>query len=100
MSLFPFQVPGLTLQVHDGQLDKWYGTCDIKANACDIISEVIVPTPITEEEILSAGSVADDMDTSSLEAMFQLQPSAISSMTMTCCVCVLHLLPPAVLFKS
>ncbi|BFY97084.1 hypothetical protein BsWGS_00124 [Bradybaena similaris] len=76
---FPNRVPGLTLQVHDGQLDKWYGTCDIKANACDIISEVIVPTPITEEEILSTGSVADDMDTSSLEAMFQLQPSAISS---------------------
>ncbi|CAG5130488.1 unnamed protein product [Candidula unifasciata] len=76
---FPNRVPGLTLQVHDGQLDKWYGTCDVKANACDIISEVIVPTPVTEEEILSPGSVADDMDTSSLEAMFQLQPSTISS---------------------
>lgn len=72
------QVPGLSLHVQDGQLDRWYGTSDIKANACDIISEVIVPVPVTEEEVRASGSADDDMDTSTLEEMFQLQPSAIS----------------------
>lgn len=75
---FPNRLPGLSLQVHDGQFDRWYGTSDIKANTCDIISEVIVPTPVTEEEIRASGSSADDMDTSTLEEMFQLQPSTLS----------------------
>ncbi|RUS70818.1 hypothetical protein EGW08_021418, partial [Elysia chlorotica] len=74
---FPNRVPGLSLQVNDSQLDRWFGTSDIKANACDIISEVMVPTPITEAEIRSSGS-ATDMDSSSLEEMFQIQPSALS----------------------
>uniref|UniRef100_A0A2C9KCF7 E3 ubiquitin-protein ligase n=1 Tax=Biomphalaria glabrata TaxID=6526 RepID=A0A2C9KCF7_BIOGL len=78
---FPNRIPGLSLQVQDGQLDKWYGTSDIKANACDIISEVIVPIPVTEEEIRASGITADDMDTSTLEEMFQLQPSVVSSST-------------------
>lgn len=75
---FPNRVPGLSLQVHDSQLDRWFGTSDIKANACDIISEVIVPTPVTEAEIRSSGSSVD-MDSSSLEEMFQIQPSTLSS---------------------
>ncbi|XP_035829845.1 E3 ubiquitin-protein ligase UBR3 isoform X2 [Aplysia californica] len=68
------------LSVHDSELSTWYTTADIRANACDTINEVIVSLPTTEEEIqASFSSVDTDVEMSSLEEMFQIQPSTMIS---------------------
>ena len=56
----------------DGELRRWFRTSDVKANACEVIHKVELPSSQT-------GAVSDmDLTSSSLEEMFQIHPSVVS----------------------
>ena len=56
----------------DGELRRWFRTSDVKANACEVIHKVELPSNQT-------GAVSDmDLTSSSLEEMFQIHPSVVS----------------------
>ena len=58
--------------VKDGELRRWFRTSDVKANACEVIHKVELPSSQT-------GAVSDmDLTSSSLEEMFQIHPSVVS----------------------
>ncbi|XP_048246065.1 E3 ubiquitin-protein ligase UBR3-like [Haliotis rufescens] len=67
--------------VMDGKYHRWFSTSDIKQNACEVISEVSFQSRLVVETNSSdMCTISMDNDTSTLEEMFQLAPSAASSM--------------------
>lgn len=70
---FPSVTPSVSSLVKDGSLRNWYRTTDVKANACEVIHKVeLVST--------SANDVGEfDLSGSSLEEMFNMQPSVVAS---------------------
>ncbi|XP_041366438.1 E3 ubiquitin-protein ligase UBR3-like [Gigantopelta aegis] len=65
--------------VNDGQFHRWFSSSDIKQNARETIHEIVVQNPVSETEEADSCTVNVDMDTSTLEEMFQLAPSTASS---------------------
>ncbi|KAK7110558.1 E3 ubiquitin-protein ligase UBR3-like [Littorina saxatilis] len=70
---FPNVTPSVSGLVKDGEQRRWYHTSDIKANACEVIHKVELTTSETD-------NISDmDLTSSSLEEMFQIHPSIVSS---------------------
>ncbi|XP_064614037.1 LOW QUALITY PROTEIN: E3 ubiquitin-protein ligase ubr3-like [Liolophura sinensis] len=64
-------------QVHDCQYIEWFPSNSISYNVRHVVKEVLVATPTADAEGSTSATV--DMETSSLEEMFHLTPSVISS---------------------
>ena len=70
LNSFFFQIKSFNGSVHDKEYMEWFSGSNILQNAKEIIREVLVPIPLDDKQFSLL---------SSLEEMFHLAPSSLSS---------------------
>ena len=67
-----------SLSVHDSQLATWFPSPDLRVNACCTVGQVLVASTSDPDPSLTPGltpGLGTDVEMSSLEELFQIQPS-------------------------